>query len=307
MSDRCGAFGFLLGVLAVLAAGCAPLPNVDPFVDASSQLRSAIITSGSAVETELAQVPENEAYAEKLSQLWKLRVQAADALVRYAESLAEIVRSGRQGQETARMLADSAAALTREVGVVLPPASTVATVTDTAAFIYGHIAAARASLSLEQALVNVQPAVDQIAAVMSRDLKDVDTLLRAAYQQQMNGLAARYNVETGFLNDLKKEQNAIYGKGARTREEEKRLLEIDELIEATKAWRVPLEAEKAQAAARLKAGRQLVAGARQGLASWALAHQQLIVAVRERGTVDVVALVQATQEMRELVRRIREI
>ncbi len=112
---------FALLLLAVLAGGCAPLPNVDPFVDASSQLRSAIITSGAAVEAELAQAWEDEAYAAKLSSLWKLRVQAADGLVRYAESLAEIVRSGRKGAETARMLADSAAALSKDVGVVLPP------------------------------------------------------------------------------------------------------------------------------------------------------------------------------------------
>ena len=84
-------------------------------------------------------------------------------------------------------------------------------------------------------------------------------------------------------------------------------MEIDQLVEATKAWRVPLESEKQQAAKRLKAGRLLIAGASRGLASWALAHQQLVVAVREKGTVDVVALVQATQEMRELIRRIREI
>jgi hypothetical protein len=298
---------FALLLLAVLAGGCAPLPNVDPFVDASSQLRSAIITSGAAVEAELAQAWEDEAYAAKLSSLWKLRVQAADGLVRYAESLAEIVRSGRKGAETARMLADSAAALSKDVGVVLPPASTVSTVTDTAAFIYGHIAAARASRSLEQALVSVQPAVDQLTAVMARDLKDVDTLLRAAYQQEMNELTSRYNVEAGYLHDLNKEQNAIYQKAPRTREDEKRLLEIDQLVEATKAWRLPMEAEKQQAARRLNAGRLLIAGARQGLASWALAHQQLIVAVREKTTVDVIALVEATQEMRELVRRIREI
>ncbi len=155
--------------------------------------------------------------------------------------------------------------------------------------------------------MNVQPAVDQLTAVMARDLKDVDTLLRAAYQQEMNELTSRYNVEAGYLNDLNKEQNAIYQKAPRTREDEKRLLEIDQLVEATKAWRLPMEAEKQQAARRLNAGRLLIAGARQGLASWALAHQQLIVAVREKTTVDVIALVEATQEMRELVRRIREI
>jgi hypothetical protein len=299
---------FILALIALfLPAGCASLPEVGPFVDASIQLRSAIITSGATVETELGQAPGSEASAEKLSKLWKLRVQAADALVSYSESLAAIVRSGREGAQAARMLADSAAGLSREVGIILPQASTVATVTDTAAFIYGHIAAARASRSLEEALVNVQPAVEQIMAVLARDLKDIEDILRAAHQLQMTELGRKYNLEMGYYLSLGREQREIYQKASRTREDEKRLLEIDQLVEATKPWRLPLEAEKQQAEKRLKAGRLLIASARQGLASWAFTHQQLILAVREKGTVDVIALVQATQEMRELIRRIREI
>jgi hypothetical protein len=106
---------------------------------------------------------------------------------------------------------------------------------------------------------------------------------------------------------LRREQREIYQKTRRTREEEKRLTEIDQLMEATKPWRSEYEKEKEEGEKRVRAGRQLIAGTRQSLAEWGFAHGQLIMAVREKRTVDVTALAQATQEVRELIRRIREL
>ncbi len=77
--------------------GCASLPEVSPFVEATVQLRSAMVASGIAVGTELRLTPGAEAKADELARLWEVRVHSADALVNYSDSLAAIVRSGREG------------------------------------------------------------------------------------------------------------------------------------------------------------------------------------------------------------------
>lgn len=294
-------------LLILWLSGCASLPEVSPFVEATVQLRSAMVASGIAVGTELRQTPGVESKAEELSRLWEVRIHSADALVSYSESLAAIVRSGREGGDAAAQLADSVTGLSQAVGVIMPQATVVATATDTAKFVYTHIAAARASQSLEKALVNVQPAIQQIVRIMGEDLKLIEDILLAAHQLQMTAVNEKYNLELGYLKSLRREQREIYQKTRRSREEEKRLTEIDQLMEATKPWRAEYEKEKEEGDKRLRAGRQLLAGTRQSLTEWGFAHQQLIGAVREKRTVEVAALVQATQEVRELIRRIREL
>ena len=295
-----------LAVAVSAAAGCTSLPDAGPFVDATSQYRSAIVASGGAIEGELREIRAT-GQADRFAREWSVRIRAADALVAYSRSLAAIVAAGNEGAASARKVAESVTTLAGAAGVVLPAAPVVGTVTDVAAFVYGQVASIRASSALAEAMQAAVPAVDQIANIMAKDLLAAESILRAASEVAALDLATRYNTEISHYTLLVNERNAIYKSPALTRQQEERLLQLDRLIAATRVWRDGMEAEERAIAARLRAGRQLIGATRQGLQAWALAHRDLAAAVAEGRKVDPAALLAAVGEIRELVRRVQSL
>lgn len=298
-----GARALLAAALLLLAAGCAPLPTAQPFVDATRQYRASLAAGGGVLEQELAEAGGAEA-AQRFAKSWELRLRAADALVSYSKAIAAVADSGSRGAESAQRVADSAQTLAGAVGLAAPGAA-AAVATDTAAFIYAQIAAARAARSLADALGQAQPAVERIAGIMARDLADAEALLRAAVKLKETELARAYNTEMAFYASLLEERAAIYRKARRTGADETRLLELEQLIQATQSWRAPMQAESAALAGRLRAGRQLIAASRQALSEWSSAHADLAAAVQAGRGVDAAGLTAATEEMRELIGRMR--
>ena len=311
-----GVAKLLLPAVLALLTGCATLPDITPYRDATLQLRSAVVAGGNAVQSGLesaaasyekedATAAKIREEADKFSVEWQARIKGADALVAYSEAVTDIARSGTEGAASARLLADALTGLATGVGVVLPPAGTVATVTDVATFVYGHIAVARAAKSLDQALQSAQPVVDRAATVLSQDLQASLDILHAARRLQATALALKYNEETAYLKTLAEERKTIYGKGTLTSADEKRLRQIDALFEATREWREPMEKAQAEMDVQYRLRIQLIHATQVAVAEWAAAHRSLATAVKENRTVNVEALVQATLEAKELVRRLR--
>jgi hypothetical protein len=300
-SDLRGIF-FLVAGLGV--SGCASVPNVAPFVDATSQYRSAVVAGGSAVDAELRAIDAKEA-ASNFAEQWAIRVKATDALLGYSRALASVVASGQQGAQAARNVADAVTGLATAIGVALPPAAAVGTVTDSAAFVHGQIAAVRASRALGEALHNATPAVDELATIMAKDLNAAQEIFDSANTEAAIPLKKQYNKETAYLGGLLDQRQAIYSKAQQTAKDEERLLQIDRLIEATRSWREPKEAQERELVARRKAGDQLFNAARNSLAAWSLAHRDIAYAVESGRKVDVTALVTSIEEMRELIKRIQ--
>jgi len=307
--------GLVAGLVAVLA-GCATLPDVAPYRDATVQLRSSVLASGNAVGAELRNAalavgdkarPGLEERAQDFSENWKARVESVDALVAYAQALADITKAGKEGADTARSLAGALTQLAGGVGIALPPAGAVATVTDTAAFVYAQVAAVKASRSLEEALVAAQPAVNEIAAKLGKDMDASLALVDAAYGLQRLALADKYNQEMGFLNALERERRKLYGQAQLSREDEKRLKEIGELFDSTRSWREPMQAAFVRLEERYEVEREIIVATKAAVSEWAAAHRGLAVAVRDGRTINVEGLIQATLEARELVRRLRAI
>ena len=314
-SSARGLATLLLPAMLAVLTGCASLPDMSPYRDATLQLRSAVVAGGNAVQAGLESAaashetgdPTAKRIREKSDQFndaWRARIEGADALLAYTEAVTDIARSGTQGDASARSLADALTGLATGVGVVLPPAGTVATVTDVAAFVYGHIAAARAARSLDQALQSAQPAVDRLATVLSQDLQASLDILHAARRLQATALALTFNEETAYLKALARERKGLYGKSPLTTADEKRLRQIGELFEATRAWREPMEQAQAELDAQYRLRVQLIHATQAAVAEWAAAHRSLAAAVREKRGVNVEALVQATLEAKELVRRL---
>jgi hypothetical protein len=295
--------------IAITVVGCASLPEVGPFVDATAELRSAVAASGSTAATELRLMKGGDDHANRLTQLWAARAQAVDGLVVYAESLRSIVKAGQQGGQAARALADSVTGLAQAAGVIIPAARAVTVATDAAIFVYSHIALVRASHSLEEALVNAQPAVERVAVILAQDLKAVDEILQTANADIRQSRLIQHQVEWRFREDLRAEQKTLYAKDrrGRTAADEARLLDLDRLLTSTKVWYEPLQSDLSQMERRVLGGRYLIDAAIQITMQWADAHEQLVFVVRDRRTLNTQALVQAAVDIRDLIKRIREL
>jgi hypothetical protein len=293
----------------LIAAGCTSLPDAGPFVDASTQLRSGIASSGAVVESELRRMesPSGKAFADKLAKDWAARVALGDALVRYADSLQAITKAGGEGRESAQALADSATTLASAAGIALPGAAAVGVAVDSARFIYGQIALARAARSLEEALVLAAPAVDETAAIIANNLQLAEDVLVLASADLRRAARTNLQDKLGFREQWQRRRDALYSKQAGASELLRELEEANRLIATTREWYEPHERELAEIAKRLNAGRILIHATSEAVRQWAVAHRQLVGAIRDRRPVNSESLIEATRELRDLRRRIREL
>jgi hypothetical protein len=303
--DRGGAGRLALGTALVLATlGCAAPPDAGKLADASAQLRSAIMATGGAVTLELESAGEAER-ARQMREAWVIPDRSAVALMLYSDAVANIVRSGSQGGDTVRRLADAGLQLASGVGIALPAAGSVAAGVDLAAYVYQQIALARAAMSLEEALERMQPAVDRIADVIGKQLDDAQVILVSASKIAEAKAREQFGDETGYLIALRKERQALYRVTPLTQQNADRLLQIDKIERTVTAKLEPMEADRKASAARMRNALQLIAATRQAVIDWAGAHRQMLTAVRGGGSVDPQALVQSVVEVRELIRKVR--
>ena len=288
-------------------AGCQ-LPNVGPFVDATGQLKGAVASTGAAVEQELRLIPEAEAQANELKVSWGARNRAMTGMLSYAGSLDAIVASGKAGAESAEKVAESVKGLAEAAGIAIPgsPAA-AAVVADGLKFLGAQIAKIRATKQLARALDEAQPAVEKIADLMRKDLKDLDGVVQSA-SQLLDSSAAKEMSDSGLMDQRKsilqalKKERDLSNKEARAE-----LADLSKLLTEADSRYAVYQSRLAANAARLRAARQLINAADASLDAWTAGHAQLAVAVRNHSTVNTGALVDAALELRGLVKRIREL
>ena len=300
----------LIAVIGAVCYGCAgPLPDVSPFVSASAQLRSGVASGGAATAAELARLPGGDEYAKQLGTAWTSRVRLCDALVRYAQSLQDITRSGTQGRESVDAVASSVNALASAASVVIPASGAVGVATDAARFVYAQIALVRASNSLEAALTAAAPAVDEVTNAIALDISQLGSLLNTASRTYQAELAQRYSTVLGYRRQLEKQRHAAYARLGTDSEAGlgQTLQQLNTLLAASQDEYGVYEHELADAVKRRNAANAVVRAAADAVTEWGAAHRALVTAVREKRTVDVQSLVESTRELRELVRRMRDL
>jgi hypothetical protein len=296
--------------LCIVCYGCAgPLPDVSPFVAASSQLRSGVASGGMATAAELARLPGGDADSARLGKEWAVRVRLCDALVRYAQSLQDITRSGAQGRESVQAVADAVTTLASAASIALPAANAVSVVTDTARFVYAQIALARASASLEAALTAAAPAVDEVTETIARDIAQLGSLLTAANDSYQKQAAQKYSTVLGYRRQLERRRSEAYSRLGTDREPGlgQELQQIATLLAASQDEYGIYEQEIADALKRRNAAKAVVRAAAEAVSQWGAAHRGLVAAVHEKRPVDVQSLVDSTVELRDLIRRMREL
>lgn len=288
---------------AMVVLACGALPDAGKLTDASIQLRSAVVATGSAVETEL-KVANRGDTAGEFAKAWRTVDQSCTALVGYAEALGGIVQAGKDSADAARKLGDAGQNLAMGLGLTTTPV--VKELIPLAASVYGQIAQARAARSLEESLVRMQPAVDEMAGLVASQLSLAQDILVAANLR--NGLLARtaYQKDEGYMRTLQSQREVLYQKGALTASTGQQLEQIDR---AERIVRTRLDSRDQLLAAgeqRLRQNTQLIDSAKRAVLDWADAHRQLQVAVRDSRSVDPKALAASIEELRTLVIKVRE-
>jgi hypothetical protein len=313
--------GALLGLVFVIAlSGCASSPDVAPFTEATVSLRGAVASAGAATVAELGRtdLPNAKTQAQNLAAAWTERDRFFTALVAYANSLQAIVDAGQSGADAAKAVADAGGQLANAANIAMPGAGTGGEIAiQTATFVYGQIAKARAAKSLEKALADVQPAIDVVATKVGADLKDLDALVQLAAQAQTDTLKLESDTQSRLSyrkqlvsrrDELMKQVDSVVrGGGNVTDIATSELKRVDALLVDANAWYLPLEAQLKEIATRERVARQLIAETRVGLLDWAAAHAQLLVAVRTKRPPSVAELAENAKRIRELVQKFRSL
>ena len=293
---------------ALALGGCASLPDVGPFVEATTEVRSAVNQAGITVEAELRRMEGGESSADKLKAQWSTRVGALSAMVSYSESLQTIVSAGQQGAQSVEALADSATKLANAAGIAVPVAGAAGQVVEIAKTVYREIALMRAAKSLEEALERSRRPVEEIAAIIGEDIADLKVILQAASDEITGNLEIDHQVGLEFRDALLVRRDALYAIGADrlTAAQKGELMEVDGLIASTNEWYAPLQHQLNEARARLSASESLVDAASAAVRQWGLAYSNLVLAVKERRPVSTQSLAAAAIDIRDLTQRIRE-
>lgn len=196
---------FLGAVFVLLIAGCQ-LPNVQPYADATVQLRDAIEATGEVTiarvkgddnpfDSESAPEPGDPDYeAWELAQLWQVRLAAADALLAYADALADITAAGKAAGDNARQVGNVITEIAGDLPGVSAPSSEVVAL----AVKLGEAAIkVKAARDLAQAVERAQPAVEGIADVLENDLDDMLSIYQVAYRDHVEANFLIGDPETG--------------------------------------------------------------------------------------------------------------
>jgi len=293
--------------LVAMVTGCAPFPDVGPFADATRQLKAAVTQSGSTVSDELRYAEGMEDAADKLDEAWKERNLAFEAIVAYSDSLEAIVSSGNKGRETGGKLADSIKGFAETVGIAIPgsPAA-IEVATDSIKLLAAHIANTRAAKSLEDAMVQAHPAVEQIVELVVEDLEDIDGIFRAANKSVeidiKNSYATRISYRKALGDFVQKADIADANEAIL-----KKRAQLNELLDSTDSWYGEYRRELEENERRLRVGRALIKTAQGSVQQWVTVLGLVASALRNRRPVSTESLLEAAAEIRRLLERIREI
>jgi hypothetical protein len=297
------------GILAWLA-GCAAPPSAAEFADATVALRAAVEISGTTLERTIREsgLPSADVDADKAKAAWQRRNAVMDQAVAYADGLQAIAEASYNSTQTVQALAGKVQALAGAAGIAMPAQSVIDTATDGAGWIYKQIANAWAAKSMEQSLVATDAAIQEIAVILAADRKDMDELLDLLETTDVGGMrtAADY---VDLPVALAKDEAAIRALAIEnaSAEELQKLQAFLARADTVRAKLGELEAKVTGVQASYRLQHTLLDAFGEAMASWSAAHSQLVRAVRDSRQLSASALIEATEELRAIVRRIDEL
>jgi hypothetical protein len=305
----------LLAALLAVAGGCQ-LPDIQPFADATIQVRTAAVTSGRAVNDDFRLAvertdPAGRADLEQLQKdfrtAWQARDAALTAMVDYANALVEITSAAGSARDTIDGLATAVGELSKSAGIPLDPRNEAGSmIVDAAKFITAQIEVMVAQRALDGAMREAQPIIDRIAAKLVEDLDSMRRLSLDFAELERNHLASVYGDFNGYWQRLTSnilERDFTTGDPA----ELDRQTRLAQLVTAAEGSKLARDAAYASVEARLRAQLDLLGATSVACEAWAQTHSQIATAVQQSRRVDVQGLLSAGAELKDLIGRMRDL
>ena len=306
----------MVGLLALVAlvtigfVGCASPPDLRPLADATADLQRAIQQSGDLARRDLITASEGstdpdrlDALGERLNQAWNKRSEAMAAVSAYTDALADVVDAGRSGGDSARRLAASVSALAAGVA---PGIGIGQDALGVIASLYGAAAEARAAASLSQAIQTTDPAIQNIARLLTSDIQSLREIVRVSRVELHRAVKDPLADDIDFRNGLIAQRRAIQARlvAGASDADAREFARLDALIDATESWHGPMRQRLARIDDRIDAELDLLSAAGEGIKRWASIHSHLAGDVRREPGIE--RLVAIVAELKDLIEKVRQ-
>ena len=302
-----------VGVALLWCVSCTSLPDPGPFVVATAELDEAVRASGRAVTDEFGRMTNGPGLVQEFTKAWKAREAVLRAMVAYADSLRSIVAAAGQAGESGKQLAEKVGNLATAAGIVDPAAgASVKVAAELAGRVWQEIAMARAASSLVQALDAVQPAIETIADTMAADTKDLHDAVAAALGNQLGQIKGEpgYNDIVGFHLHAPIAKAAVLSEdldpGSLTWGGRFRLEALERQLASTREDYERFQSLQVAALERSKRASALVQATGDAVARWGSAHRSLVEAMRARKPITLDSLLDAVEDVRQLIKKVRD-
>ena len=338
----------LTGLFAAFTlTSCDSLPDLKPFSDSTAQLAASVRGSGQNAVADLQtlksryladaknatgdnrdQIKQDATalakQAEQFEAAWNATTAMMDATATYADSITQIAAAGKEGADRAKQVGTSIKSLLDSVGTVVPGADTIVSIGSKA---YGEIVQHMAGKSLDKALAEAQPAIDDVARVLEANLASLAKINKQLTLELVttteDATRAGFNVanEQRVLrlalaahDEMRKEiGHAIESNADDSAKREAALnplllrsKQLEEIIAGSRAKLTPINTAAAAAQEKGRNQTHLLEAAQVAVQEWAAYHRALRPALSENHIPSVAQLNAAANDVREFLTLIRK-
>jgi hypothetical protein len=304
-------------LLVLTTAGCQ-MPNVQPFAEATAQLRQAVITTGNLTLTAMRATPYPDDKGQviplnstnhptnRLANAWAIRTRAMDALVNYSDSLAQVVAAGQSAEKTAANLVNSVSNIadtmtggegfSDEAGAL-------------AMLIIKNGGQLKAAHAVDQAVTAAHPTVAGIGRIVKKDLNSLAIQFDSEYVDILGNIDGEYGEHKTYRMNLIKKVTVARVEMLQADFDDESVAEvnkIEKLLAATEKDHQEFKAKLQAAKTERQEGQRAFATAINAVDFWIAAHQELHLAIRENRRPNVQLLLTAIQEVKIAVDNVRE-
>ena len=292
-------------------AGCQ-MPDLQPFADATSALRSSVVASGDATIRLMAQqqgaAGDKTQPSAELQKIWVERVQAMDALVGYSDALANIAAAGNQSATNVKALGDSVSQLAEAVPGV---GSSVKEPVAIAAQLATLAIQVKAAADLSDATAKAQPALKKIAEILDADLGDLALLYTTASQNAELAVNDEFKIRNDYRTKLLTQREQVRtdmfaAKASDLDAAIGRSRAVDGLLADSDKEYDAYVARHTQILSARAATLDGISKCRAGVKVWLKAHQDLQSAIKQNRRPNVRVLLTAAMEIKDSVDRIKK-
>jgi hypothetical protein len=300
-------FTFL--VLAIFFTGCA-VSDLEPFADATVELRRAVIESGAVTAETMAAAEKTkpsgteESDAEKFVDIWQDRVKLVDVLLDYSDALAGVAAAGAEARQTTEMLGNSVMKL---AGIVPVTGSAVEAGVQLGQILIRAGIQIKTHRDLGQAVGAAHPALTEVAKYLEADLEDLRRIYQKASQDIESSLDEAYGKRESQRNKLLAKRDKLREAMLATFndsniEQVKKIEELIAYMEPEHQEHIKLYVELLQ---KRTATIYMFNKAKVGVRAWIQAHEELKLAIEQNRRPNVRLILSTAQEIKDAVDRIR--